>query len=506
MYEVIFAYIAVILMLSTMVTAILEVVKRLTPLRAYWFKRTFMTLMKGLGSNTVEGQRALWNHFCGDPLINPGARRRIDHINDDLLKVWLKERGGVVSTEDEGNEESGAPGSPDRGESPRLELSPSIRKMLGDSDDVFGDWIVEFNSAANQGYKSMMVMLSFVLGLGMAWAVGIDGAGLAEHLRREPEHAETLAALVSGADEDGGGTPRPSGTVERYLDVLDAELAGAVTCGDPKDTNDPDACVDRLRAISAVARAREEETKEAADWERVADEVEGRIRALRRMRSRAGDPAAWHEAAKAAVDEVVKSRVRDPESFSDDEWVKSLRSGFRAKVDANKGPLDAYLWLDACLERAAKDGGEPSLVAFHEALAQGHWDEGRAEEAVGCYQKAIELLPDDVRAPRTLFISVDPERDTPETLSQYIASNGFPQDIVGLTGTPEQLQEVSENFLAPFEKVETTQTASGYLVNHSAFLYLMDPDWKLETFFTPADTPETISACLTALERRDPAS
>ncbi len=120
--------------------------------------------------------------------------------------------------------------------------------------------------------------------------------------------------------------------------------------------------------------------------------------------------------------------------------------------------------------------------------------------------QAIELLPDDVRAPRTLFISVDPERDTPETLSQYIASNGFPQDIVGLTGTPEQLQEVSENFLAPFEKVETTQTASGYLVNHSAFLYLMDPDWKLETFFTPADTPETISACLTALERRDPAS
>lgn len=120
--------------------------------------------------------------------------------------------------------------------------------------------------------------------------------------------------------------------------------------------------------------------------------------------------------------------------------------------------------------------------------------------------RALDLLPEGVEVPRTLFISVDPERDTPETLTQYIHSSGFPEDITGLTGTAEQLQEVSGNFLAPFEKVEDATTASGYLVNHSAFLYLMDADWKLETFFTPADTPETISACLTALDQRSPAS
>ncbi len=115
--------------------------------------------------------------------------------------------------------------------------------------------------------------------------------------------------------------------------------------------------------------------------------------------------------------------------------------------------------------------------------------------------RAIDLLEDGVEQPRTVFISVDPERDTPETVTQYIQSNGFPEDIIGLSGTPEQLTEVSENFLAPFEKVEDEATASGYLVNHSAFLYLMDADWNLESFFTPSDTPESIAACLTALDK-----
>lgn len=114
--------------------------------------------------------------------------------------------------------------------------------------------------------------------------------------------------------------------------------------------------------------------------------------------------------------------------------------------------------------------------------------------------QALELLEDGVEAPRTIFISVDPERDTPETITQYIASNGFPEDITGLTGDPEQLQLVADHFLAPFEKVEDDGAASGYLVNHSAFLYLMDAEWKLESFFTPSDTPESIAACLAALD------
>lgn len=112
--------------------------------------------------------------------------------------------------------------------------------------------------------------------------------------------------------------------------------------------------------------------------------------------------------------------------------------------------------------------------------------------------KALEAAPADKR-PTTLFISVDPERDTPEKLKQYVASNGFPKDIVGLTGTPEQLTKVTDAFRTTYGRGES-DGASGYLVSHSSILYLMDKDWKLQTFFMEAESPADIASCLTALD------
>ena len=113
---------------------------------------------------------------------------------------------------------------------------------------------------------------------------------------------------------------------------------------------------------------------------------------------------------------------------------------------------------------------------------------------------AMTLLPPGKKAPRTAFISVDPSRDTPEEMARYIQSNGFPTDIVGLTGTLDELEQVSHAFAAPFSRDEDADTASGYIVNHSAILYLMDENWKLETFFQPGERPEAIAACIAALD------
>lgn len=113
---------------------------------------------------------------------------------------------------------------------------------------------------------------------------------------------------------------------------------------------------------------------------------------------------------------------------------------------------------------------------------------------------AMSLLPEGVKAPRTILISVDPARDSPEALSQYIASNGFPTDIVGLTGNDEELEAVATAFAAPFSRNEDPDSVSGYSVNHTSILYLMDADWKLATFFTQADRPETIAKCIAALD------
>jgi protein SCO1 len=113
--------------------------------------------------------------------------------------------------------------------------------------------------------------------------------------------------------------------------------------------------------------------------------------------------------------------------------------------------------------------------------------------------KALQDLPADKR-PATVFISVDPERDTPEKLTQYIHSNGFPEDITGLTGTVEDLSAVSQAFATTFGRGDEDASAGGYLVSHSSILYLMDENWKLQTFFMQDDSPAAIAACLKALD------
>jgi protein SCO1 len=113
---------------------------------------------------------------------------------------------------------------------------------------------------------------------------------------------------------------------------------------------------------------------------------------------------------------------------------------------------------------------------------------------------AMNMLPPGAKKPMTAFISVDPARDTPEELARFIAGNGFPADIVGLTGTLEELQQVSDGFGAPFSRVEDEDSAAGYLVDHMAIVYLMDENWKLATFFQLGEKPESMAKCIAALK------
>ena len=111
-------------------------------------------------------------------------------------------------------------------------------------------------------------------------------------------------------------------------------------------------------------------------------------------------------------------------------------------------------------------------------------------------ERAYEQLPDGVEPPQTLLISVDPERDTPEVLASYVKAPRFPKNLVGLTGTPEQIRKAADEFVADYSRVEQPESASEYTMDHTSLLYLMDKDWQLKTFFTHEDTPETIAACL----------
>ncbi|ACT60695.1 electron transport protein SCO1/SenC [Hirschia baltica ATCC 49814] len=112
---------------------------------------------------------------------------------------------------------------------------------------------------------------------------------------------------------------------------------------------------------------------------------------------------------------------------------------------------------------------------------------------------AMDLLPADVEKPRTLLISVDPEQDTPEALAQYVESNGFPDELIGLTGTPEAIKAAADEFKTSYKRIDAPDSTMGYTMDHLSILYLMDKDWKLKTFFTSEAAPKDVAGCITEL-------
>ncbi|MCR9268379.1 MAG: SCO family protein [Henriciella sp.] len=112
-------------------------------------------------------------------------------------------------------------------------------------------------------------------------------------------------------------------------------------------------------------------------------------------------------------------------------------------------------------------------------------------------ERAYQALPEGLEPPQTLLITVDPERDTPEALAQYVSTAAFPDNLIGLTGTAEEIAAAADAFIAQYERIETPDSLAEYTMDHTSLLYLMDENWQLKTFFAEADAdPDYISNCL----------
>jgi protein SCO1/2 len=79
-----------------------------------------------------------------------------------------------------------------------------------------------------------------------------------------------------------------------------------------------------------------------------------------------------------------------------------------------------------------------------------------------------------------LFVTVDPQRDTPLVLQRYVAL--FDRSFVGLTGSPAQLAPVYDAFHVYHEIVPSKDTAAGYLVTHSAAVYFIARDGHIQEY------------------------
>lgn len=90
---------------------------------------------------------------------------------------------------------------------------------------------------------------------------------------------------------------------------------------------------------------------------------------------------------------------------------------------------------------------------------------------------------------RALFVTVDPERDTVEAMREYVAN--FDPRIVALTGTPEQVAQAAKAYRVYYKKVPQ---GDDYTMDHTGILYLMDPQGRFITHFTPNTPPAEMTA------------
>ena len=94
---------------------------------------------------------------------------------------------------------------------------------------------------------------------------------------------------------------------------------------------------------------------------------------------------------------------------------------------------------------------------------------------LGVLEAVQQQLGDQARDVQIVFVSIDPERDTPRALKDYLSSDGFPDGVIGLTGTPEQVKAAADAYRASYSRVEQGET---YTMQHSLTIYLMGPDGR----------------------------
>lgn len=106
---------------------------------------------------------------------------------------------------------------------------------------------------------------------------------------------------------------------------------------------------------------------------------------------------------------------------------------------------------------------------------------------------ALDDLGPQAKNLSAVFVSVDPARDRPEALANYVA--GFHPKLIGLTGSEARIAAVAKAYKLHRRKVVPADSgnADDYLVDHGPLIYLMGPDGKFVTLFPFSTAPERMA-------------
>lgn len=106
-------------------------------------------------------------------------------------------------------------------------------------------------------------------------------------------------------------------------------------------------------------------------------------------------------------------------------------------------------------------------------------------------KKLGETAPEKVAAIQPMFITIDPDRDTPEVVGEF--TSAFSDNMMGLTGTPEQIKDAADTFRIYYERGEDLGEGQ-YLMNHSNIVYLFGPSGEPLATLPTDQGPDAVAA------------
>lgn len=104
--------------------------------------------------------------------------------------------------------------------------------------------------------------------------------------------------------------------------------------------------------------------------------------------------------------------------------------------------------------------------------------------------KKLQADPQGLSGMQVVFVSVDPRRDTPEVIENYLKY--FNETFRGVTGAQQDIDNLTRQFGAGY-MIEPETAPGHYLVNHTSSIFLVDPQGRLLASFSPPHDPDTIA-------------
>ena len=104
---------------------------------------------------------------------------------------------------------------------------------------------------------------------------------------------------------------------------------------------------------------------------------------------------------------------------------------------------------------------------------------------------ALKKMGNDAKRVQVLFVTVDPDRDTPKILKEYVPS--FNPDFLGLYGNTEETRKTADEFHVFYQKVQIEDDMKNYAMDHTAGCFVFDRQGRLRTYMKYRETPEQMA-------------